>query len=92
MDRVKLGDKFRDPKGKSPVKYGNIMEKLNITREQAKKKQKNMDLQFRKKIEIKVQRGRPKKDNVAVDTSGSEMNRLRNHVAAKKKESSKYKC
>ena len=37
MDRVKLGDKFRDPKGKSPVKYGNIMEKLNITREEAEK-------------------------------------------------------
>ena len=36
-ERVELGEKFRDPKGKEPVLYGNIMEKLNITREDAEK-------------------------------------------------------
>ena len=32
QDRIELGDKYKDPKGKSPIQYGNIMEKLNISR------------------------------------------------------------
>ena len=74
MDRIELGDSFRDPKGKIPVPYGNIMEKLNITREDAEKEatkqgQTIPENQFDVK---KARRGRPKKDTTAVDTSGSE--------------------
>lgn len=73
-DRVKLGNKFRDPKGKTPVQYGNIMEKLNISREDAEKEATKQGViipedQFEVK---KAQRGRPKKDTTTVDTSGSD--------------------
>ena len=73
-DRMEKGDTFRDPKGKVPVLYGNIMEKLLISREDAEKEAAHQGLtipeeQFQVK---KAQRGRPKKDTMAVDTSGSE--------------------
>ena len=29
-DRLTKGIKYRDPKGKAPINYGNVMEKLNI--------------------------------------------------------------
>jgi len=74
-DRVEKGDAFRDPKGKVPVLYGNIMEKLNITRREAEKEAANQGItipeeQFQVK---KAQRGRPKKNVVSVDTSESEV-------------------
>jgi hypothetical protein len=73
-DRVELGNSFRDPKGKEPVKYGNIMEKLNITRDEAIQEADKQGLRIPEdQFEIKkAQRGRPKKDTTAVDTSGSE--------------------
>ena len=37
-DRISKGDGFRDPKGKIPTRYGNVMEKLNLTREQARRR------------------------------------------------------
>ena len=33
--RLEQGEKYRDPKGKSPINYGNLMEKLKITRTEA---------------------------------------------------------
>lgn len=73
-ERIELGEKFRDPKGKAPVRYGNIMEKLNIRREDAEKEAMKQGLTIpEEEFEIKkVQRGRPKKDTTAPDTSGSE--------------------
>ena len=73
-ERVELGNSFRDPKGKEPVKYGNIMEKLNITREEAITEADKQGLRIPEdQFEIKkAQRGRPKKDTTAVDTSGSD--------------------
>ena len=73
-ERVEKGVNFRDPKGKAPVNYGNIMEKLNITRNDAEREAANQGLiipddQFEVK---RARRGRPKKDSTAVDTSGSE--------------------
>ena len=61
---------FRDPKGKSVVNYGNIMEKLNISREQAEAKAKKMGViipeeQF---AVLKKTRGRPKKETSVTDT------------------------
>ena len=73
-NRIKLGDKFKDPKGKAPIKYGNIMNKLNITRNEAEREAANIGLvipedEFKVK---KSQRGRPKKNTMANDTSGSD--------------------
>ena len=74
MDRIKQGESFRDPKGKAPVSYGNIMEKLNISRTEAEIAATSLGLtipesQFTVK---RAQRGRPKKDTTTVDTSGSD--------------------
>lgn len=73
-DRIMKGKDFRDPKGKEPVNYGNIMEKLNITREEAEREAASQGIiipedQFEVK---KARRGRPRRDTSAVDTSGSE--------------------
>jgi hypothetical protein len=75
-ERVEKGATFRDPKGKSPVNYGNIMEKLNISRNTAEREAANQGLTIpEKQFEVKkAQRGRPKKDATAADTSGSEDN------------------
>ena len=71
QDRIELGDEFKDPKGKCPVSYGNIMEKLNISREEVEKEAKKLGLKLNEKIfEIKKsQRGRPKKSTDVVDTA-----------------------
>jgi hypothetical protein len=73
-ERVELGNSFRDPKGKEPVKYGNIMDKLKITRDEAIQEADKQGLIIPEdQFEIKkAQRGRPKKDTTAVDTSGSD--------------------
>jgi len=73
-DRVDLGKDFRDPKGKEPVLYGNIMEKLNISREDAIKEAEKQGLKIpEEQFEVKkAKRGRPKKEVVTADTSDSE--------------------
>jgi hypothetical protein len=70
-DRLEKGDKFRDPKGKAPVNYANIMEKLKITREEAETAAKQLDLTIPDEQFIikKPTRGRPKKDTTADDTA-----------------------
>ena len=88
-DRIKLGDKFRDPKGKPPVNYGNVMDKLKITRDEAEREATNQGLtipenEFAVK---KSQRGRPKKTTIANDTSGSDDD----NESVKKSESPKKK-
>ena len=88
-DRIKLGDKFRDPKGKPPVNYGNVMDKLKITRDEAEREAANQGLtipenEFTVK---KSQRGRPKKTTIANDTSGSDDD----NESVKKSESPKKK-
>ena len=73
-ERMNMGETFRDPKGKSPVNYGNIMEKLKISRSEAEREATNQGVTIpENQFEVKKsQRGRPKKDTTAVDTSGSE--------------------
>lgn len=73
QDRIELGDDFKDPKGKCPVSYGNIMEKLNISRKEVEEEANRLGLKLNEKIfEVrKTQRGRPKKSTDVVDT-GSE--------------------
>ena len=69
--RIAKGNDFRDPKGKLPIQYGNIMQKLNITREQAEEEAARQGVTIpEREFEIKkAQRGRPKKDTSAIDTS-----------------------
>ena len=69
--RLEQGNSYRDPKGKTPAIYANVLEKLNITRTQAEIAAKKLGLvipehEFTIK---KVQRGRPKKDTSAEDTA-----------------------
>ena len=73
-DRIMKGKEFRDPKGKGPVNYGNIMEKLNIRREEAEREAAAQGITIPEdQFEVKkARRGRPKKETSAVDTSESE--------------------
>ena len=73
-ERMENGKNFRDTKGKAPVNYGNVMEKLNISREEAEKEAASYGLTIpEEQFEIKkATRGRPKKDVSAIDTSASE--------------------
>lgn len=74
-NRLEKGEDFRDPKGKPAVNYGNVMEKLNITKEAAIKAAKEFGLTIPdEQFEVKkAQRGRPKKDTTTNDTSDSEV-------------------
>jgi hypothetical protein len=68
--RLADGPNYRDPKGKAPTNYANIMQKMNISKEDAELAAKKMglvipDYEF---IIKKVTRGRPKKDTTADDT------------------------
>jgi len=73
-ERIMLGKDYRDPKGKEPVKYGNVLEKLNISRLTAEKEAAKQGIIIaEEEFEIKrSQRGRPKKEVVTVDTSESD--------------------
>jgi len=69
-DRVEKGADFRDPKGKPVVNYGNVMEKLNISKEAATEEAAKFGWEIPEdQFEVKkAQRGRPKKDTSASDT------------------------
>ena len=67
-------DGWRTPGGKQPTNYGNVMEKLNITREKAISEAEKFGLtipeeQFEKKA---AQRGRPARKGVATSDTDSE--------------------
>ena len=90
QDRIELGDDFKDPKGKSPVAYGNIMAKLNISRKDVEEEAERLGLKLNEKIfEVKKsQRGRPKKSIDVVDTeseSGEPEKRPRGRPKKEKK-------
>jgi hypothetical protein len=69
--RLEKGMNFRDPKGKGPVNYGNVMEKLNISRADAEKAATELGWTIPEdQFEVKrATRGRPKKDATATDTA-----------------------
>jgi len=73
QERAKAGNNFLDPKGKPPVRYANIMEKFEISREDAINAATERGLTIpEEELEIKiVKRGRPKK-SVAVSDTDSE--------------------
>ena len=62
-DRIKMGNDFKDPKGKSPVNYGNIMKKLDISMDEAIMEAEKLDFTIpSEQFDLKVgKRGRPKK-------------------------------
>jgi len=73
QERAKAGNDFRDPKGKPSVRYANIMEKFNISKEDAINAAADLGLVIPdEELELKVvKRGRPKK-SVAVSDTDSE--------------------
>jgi len=73
QERLKAGNDFRDPKGKPAVRYANIMEKFDISRDDAIKAASDLGLVIpEEELEVKVvKRGRPKK-SVAVSDTDSE--------------------
>ena len=71
QDRLKVNAlEFRDPKGKQVVPYGNVMEKLNITKENAIAAANKLGLTIaEEQFEVKkTKRGRPRKDTSTSDT------------------------
>jgi hypothetical protein len=73
-NRKEKGGDFRDPKGKQPIRYANLMLKLNISREEAEEAAAKNKIQIPEyEFEVKTtKRGRPKKDTSAKDTSDEE--------------------
>ena len=72
QDRLKVDSlSYRDPKGKQVIPYGNVMEKLNISREEAERAAKEEGLIIpEEQFEVKKgKRGRPKKDTSTEDTT-----------------------
>jgi len=63
QERIELGENYVDSKGKKPVSYGNVMEKLNISRKEVEKEAEKVGIIIDEKhYEVKKgQRGRPKK-------------------------------
>ena len=63
QERIEQGENYVDSKGKKPVSYGNVMEKLNISRKEVEKEAEKVGIIIDEKhYEVKKgQRGRPKK-------------------------------
>lgn len=69
-ERINKGKEWRDKKGKEAVRYANVMDKLEISREQAEKEATRFGLTIPEiEFEMKeVKRGRPKKSVEVSDT------------------------
>ena len=71
-ERLERGADFTDNKGKKPVKYGNIMLKLEITPDQAREEANKIGIEIPEDefLVEKIKRGRPRKI-IAVDDTPS---------------------
>ena len=69
-ERIDKGKEWRDKKGKEAVRYANVMDKLEISREQAEREATRFGLKIPEiEFEMKeVKRGRPKKSVEVSDT------------------------
>ena len=69
-ERISLGKEWRDKNGKEPVRYANVMDKLEISREEAEKEASRFGLKIGEiEFEMKeIKRGRPKKSVEVSDT------------------------
>ena len=70
---------YIDPKGRKTIPFANIMKKMNINKEEAEKEAAKLgwtipECHF---IEVKGQRGRPKKDTSAEDTASESSTKKR---------------
>ena len=74
QERKMKGSNYRDPKGKRPAQYGNVMIEQNISREEAEKYAASQGMRISEEdFEVKKgNRGRPKKSTLARDTSDEE--------------------
>ena len=74
QERVEKGEDYRCPKGKKVIKYGNVIEKLKLKREDVEKEAKRLGIKIdEKEFEVeKIKRGRPAKRETAVLDSSSE--------------------
>lgn len=75
QERIEKGEDFTDKNGKKPVNYGNVMEKLNISREDVEKEALRLGIKISEHhFEVKKsKRGRPpKKTTAVVDTSSED--------------------
>ena len=74
QERIEKGVNFKDSNGKTPVSYGNIMEKLNISKNDVLNVCADLGITIPEEqfIVNKTTRGRPKKDTSAIDTSSEE--------------------
>ena len=63
-DRINAGDAFRDTKGKKPVPYGNVLEKLGISKDDAMLacREAGYEMDDKDFELVKATRGRPKKE------------------------------
>tara|TARA_Y100000591_G_C21825217_1_gene696227 strand:+ start:874 stop:1857 length:984 start_codon:yes stop_codon:yes gene_type:complete len=70
-ERIIKGKDFRDPKGKAPVPYANVLEKLKIDISYAQRVAKDLGIIIPENefIVKKGNRGRPRKDTTADDTA-----------------------
>ena len=74
-DRLAVGlSEYRDPKGKQSVPYATVMQKLNISKEDAEAEAAKIGISIPSELfeERKLTRGRPKKDASASDTDSSQ--------------------
>lgn len=69
-ERISLGKEWRDKNGKEVVRYANVMDKLEISREQAEREATRFGLKIPEiEFEMKeIKRGRPKKSVEVSDT------------------------
>ena len=74
QERVEKGEDYRCQKGNKVIKYGNVIEKLKIKREDVEKEAKRLGIKIdEKEFEVeKIKRGRPAKRETAVLDSSSE--------------------
>ena len=88
QDRIELGEDYKDGKGKSPIAYGNIMEKLNISRKDVEEEANRLGIKIDESIFAvkKSQRGRPKKSTDIVDTASESSEPVKRGRGRPKKE------
>lgn len=75
-DRVSKGlYEFKDPKGKSPKRYTEVLKKLKIAKETVEEEMKSLNItinavHFEEVVEENVKRGRPKAEKKVKETTG----------------------
>tara|TARA_R110002074_G_scaffold374087_1_gene550413 strand:- start:106 stop:714 length:609 start_codon:yes stop_codon:yes gene_type:complete len=86
-DRLLMGSEYVDPKGKRPLKYGNVMIKLDIKREDAEIEAARQGVKIAEEDYIveKGTRGRPKKSIIKEGSNVISQSEEKKDVPLKKK-------